>query len=254
MSLADDVKEFALQAGADLVGIAPIGRFAGAPKKFDPKRLLPKTRSVISMAVRILEGITVPQDACVENYPYQFFGYGWLSNIRLNGLAFEIARFLEDRGHVTCPYPSFFRGKGASVSHRHVAVVAGLAKFGWHNLAITPRFGTRQRFVSVLTEAELESDPLIDEDLCDNCMACVDACPVDALSRDDAVTFDLAGQTVRMSTIDRARCVPSHAGEEGWLKRHLPPHVTFANGGHCGLCLLRCPKRGQRSAPSTELR
>ena len=95
-------------------------------------------------------------------------------------------------------------------------------------------------------------DPLIEDDLCDSCMACVDACPVNALSRDDAVTFDLAGQTVRMSTIDRARCVPSHAGEEGWLKRHLPPHVTFAKGGHCGLCLLRCPKRGRQTAPSQD--
>jgi len=62
----------------------------------------------------------------VEHYPYQTFGYGWLSSIRLNWVAFEVARFLENQGHLTCPYPSFFQGKKAAISNRHSAVAAGI--------------------------------------------------------------------------------------------------------------------------------
>lgn len=242
MTLTNDVKARALELGADLVGVASIERFEGAPEFYHPRGLLPGTRSVVSIAIRHLKGLLVPQMNMVENYPYQSFGYGWLSNIRLNWIAFEIARFLEDRGHVTCPFPSFFQGKGAGISNRHAAVLAGVARFGWHNLAMTPRFGTRQRFVTVLTEAELEPDPLLEDALCDGCLTCVDACPVGAISRDEEVAFDIAGATVRMAKLDKGKCCACHDGSGGGFARANPVHVTFSNGGHCGMCLIRCPK------------
>lgn len=247
MSFTDDVKSAALELGADLVGVASIERFEGTPDFYHPQRLLPQTKSVISIAVRHLRGVLIPQQRMVENYPYQTFGYGWLSNIRLNGLAFELSRFLEDRGHVACPFPSFFQGKGAGISNRHAAVLAGLARFGWHNLAMSPRFGARQRFVTVLTTAELEPDPMIEDELGDMCLKCVDACPAGALSRDEAVTYEMAGQTVRMAKLDKGKCCACHDGSGGGFGRANPVHVTFSNGGHCGMCLIHCPKgdRGQ---------
>ena len=252
ISLSDDVKAFALEAGADLVGIAPIDRFGGAPEFFHPRRLLPQTKSVISIAIRHLQGVLVPQRNEVENYPYQLYGYGWLSNIRLNWIAFEVSRFLEDRGHVTCPYPSFFQGKGAGVSNRHAAVAAGLATFGWSNLAMTPRFGAKQRFVTVLTEARLDADPMIEDELCDMCLACVEACPAGALSRDEGVGFEIAGRPVRMAELDKDKCGPCHGGEGGCFERANPVHVTFSNGGHCGMCLIHCPKGAGMAAGTVD--
>lgn len=246
--LTSAMKSFAVLSGADLVGVAPVERFAGASEKYRPERVLPGTRSVVSVAVRHLHGILAPQEGRVEHYPYQLFGYGWLSNIRLNWIAFELARWLEDRGFITCPYPSFFQGVGAALSHRHAAVAAGLAVFGWHNLAMTPRFGTKQRFVTVLTSAELEADPMLAGDLCDRCMRCVDACPAGAISRDESVTFEIAGRTVEMAALDRAKCGPCHAGRGGWFEHSYPDFVTFSPGGHCGLCLARCPKGEYRPA------
>jgi len=247
MSLTEDVRAFALEQGADLVGFASIDRFEGAPDKYDPKRLLPDVKTVISMAIRILDGVTVPQVNGVEHYPYQLMGYGWLSNARLNMVGFEVARMLEDRGHVTLPFPSFFEGKQQSVSNRHAAVAAGIAEFGWHNLAMSPRFGTRQRFVTLLTEAELDADPMLDEGLCDECMVCVEACPVGALSGDEATTFEIAGRTIRMGKVDKGKCCACHAGKGGGFEHSYPTTVTFTAGGHCGRCLLACPRRGDNS-------
>ncbi len=242
MSLTGDVKSLALELGADLVGVAPVERFDGAPELYHPQGLLPQTESVISIAIRHLHGLLVPQKNRVEHYPYQTYGYGWLSNIRLNWVAFEVARFLEDQGYITCPYPSFFQGKGAAISNRHSAVAAGIARFGWHNLAMSPRFGTKQRFVTVMTSAELEPDPMIDDDLCDMCLECVDACPVGAISRDEATEFEIAGRHVRMARLDKGKCGACHSGKGGGFEDSYPTFVTFSGGGHCGMCLIHCPK------------
>ena len=238
MSLTDEVKSLA----SDLVGIASIDRYEGSPEHLHPQGLLPQTRSVISIAIPHIMGVLVPQKNRVENFPYQTYGYGWLSNIRLNFVAFELSRFLERQGHITCPYPSFFQGSGAAISNRHAAMLAGLSRFGWSNLAMTPEYGTKQRFVTVMTAAELEPDPILTEDICDKCFKCVDACPMGAISRDEEISYEIAGQTIHMAKLDKGKCCACHAGDGTWFKKANPVFVTFSDGGHCGLCLIHCPK------------
>jgi epoxyqueuosine reductase QueG len=69
-------------------------------------------------------------------------------------------------------------------SQRHAAVRAGLGQFGLNNVVVTPRYGPRIRFNSVITSAALPATPLPTEPLCrgERCMVCVEACPADALS------------------------------------------------------------------------
>ena len=55
------------------------------------------------------------------------------------------------------------QGKSAAISNWHSAAAAGVAKFGWNNLAMSPGFGTKQRYVTVMTSAELEPDPMIEK-------------------------------------------------------------------------------------------
>ena len=58
MVSSTEVKAVVKEAGADLVGIASVDRFAGAPPMRRPTDLLPGTRSVIVAAVRYpLEGV-----------------------------------------------------------------------------------------------------------------------------------------------------------------------------------------------------
>jgi ferredoxin len=73
-------------------------------------------------------------------------------------------------------------------SHRHAATRAGLGEFGYNNIVLTPQFGARQRFNSVITEAELVPSPLLEKPVClrDACMLCQKACYMGVITmRDD---------------------------------------------------------------------
>ena len=78
-------------------------------------------------------------------------------------------------------------------SHRHAATRAGLGEFGYNNVVLTREFGPRQRFNTIITEAELVPDPLIERPIClrDDCLLCLKACIVGCVTlRDDPETKD----------------------------------------------------------------
>ena len=80
-------------------------------------------------------------------------------------------------------------------SHKHLAHLVGLGRFGTHHLLITPA-GCTGRLGSLVTEAEVEENALIEtEEACllkagRQCGKCIQACPVQALSEDN---FDRQG-------------------------------------------------------------
>lgn len=84
-----------------------------------------------------------------------------------------------------------FRYTFGPISHRHAATRAGLGEFGYNNIVLTKEFGPRQRFNTVVTEAELEPDPLLEEPIClrDNCRLCLKACIMGAITLRDDPSF-----------------------------------------------------------------
>ena len=68
-----------------------------------------------------------------------------------------------------------------------------MGEFGYNNVVLTPRFGPRQRFNSIITDAELSPDPLIAEPVClrDRCRLCLKACIMECITlRDDPKVVD----------------------------------------------------------------
>ncbi len=86
-----------------------------------------------------------------------------------------------------------FRYTFGPFSHRHAATRAGLGEFGYNNVVLTRQFGPRQRFNSIITDAELVPDPLITEPIClrDACRLCLKACIMQCITlRDDPTVVD----------------------------------------------------------------
>jgi hypothetical protein len=55
--LTQKVMDTLLEWGADLVGIAPVERFDGAPEGHRPTDFLPECKSVISIALHLFQGM-----------------------------------------------------------------------------------------------------------------------------------------------------------------------------------------------------
>lgn len=220
-TLTADVKAAARAAGIDLAGIAPVDRYQHAPPRVHPCAHLPAARAVIAMAIRYPDALFV-HAGCGE--AESIFGIERYQNLvigrRVYAAALRVTRLLEDHGHATIPMPVSGKWRVhaykdiptdwcADFSNRHAAVAAGLAEFGLHALAITPQFGMRQRFISVITAAPLEPDPMYaGPALCDRCMRCIKECPVQAFDarRTALESVTIGARTFQYAKVDHWRC------------------------------------------------
>lgn len=219
-NLTKKVIERARELGADLVGIAPVERFKGAPLRMSPNGLLPEAKSVIVVAIHHpdatieLSGEPTPHD--IDSYAVQ----STAMNPMLDDISFLLARFLEDRGYKALPIAAsnIWRYRGykdlevnfaPDLAHRYAAVAAGLGEIGWNGLCLTPEFGPRQRFVSIITNAELSPSPMYEgEPLCDKCMECVKNCPTDAFRKEvkKINEIEIGGKVYKFPDTNKWRC------------------------------------------------
>ena len=209
-ALTRAVKEKARALGAHLVGIAPVERLDGAPAELHPKRLLPETRSLVSLAWRITRGVQQVHLRGVSPMPFSRFA-GLAPRERLDDMALDLANFLEDQGHISLPVPAnayYFQEKGVGeLSHRHVAMAAGLGRLGRGGFLVTPEYGGAVQLTTILTAASLEPDPMLDEDPCLDCPApCAAVCPVQALPAGRERVMTMAGKEYQYGWLSYLRC------------------------------------------------
>jgi len=252
------VKDMTRERGADLVGIASVDRFEGAPPGHHPAELLPGAKSVIVAAIRIPDPVVdcdtyhlkmrdlAPDQAVqsIENNFYMQMGH-YVLDVQLNIMAVKLANKLEiGWGLRSLPTPNTVNtGMGhivmasmlAFFSQRHAATRAGLGEFGFSGLVLTPQFGPRNRFVSVITEAELEPDPLITEKICmrgacggKDGPKCFQKCANGALQMRDGVNIDEIFINIPTRN-DISKCIG------------LSPEGAGFGCGFVGGCLRVCP-------------
>ncbi len=235
---AEAVKEFALSRGADLVGIASMDRFEGAPPQMDPRNIFPDARSCIVIARRIPRGLYRGIEEGTHWPNYTFYGYNRLNVFFRPKVTYETACFIEDHGWEAVPvypgvpeaepsHPAVRQGLPAAnvvPQFRLAAVAAGLGEIGWSKVFLSPEFGPRQRLGMILTDAELAPDPLFDGQICDRCMACAAACPgaIPHEREGKVVRIQLAGRTIEWADVDMGICTATHHG----MNRQVSPFLA----------------------------
>lgn len=211
LSLSKELKTFAKEKGADLVGIANVERFAGAPEGHRPQDFLPDAKAVISLGMRMNRSVC----RALRNRKsiYSHAGLGTIHNNRLDEITYLTARFLENQGYDAYPINAFFpadiiRLKG-DISHKHAAVAAGLGEIGWNNLFLSPQFGPRQQLASIITNATLKADPLFEGKLCDppKCGYQCIVCPTGAIRKTEKKSFKIGERIFEHRKHSKWRCV-----------------------------------------------
>ncbi len=104
----------------------------------------------------------------------------------------------------------------APFSHRHAAVAAGLGELGLNNLLLTPQYGPRNRFVSIITTAPLAADPLLQKHVClgEKCSLCINRCSGKAFG--SFYELNIGGYKNRLARINVESC---HKGFQTCFKR-----------------------------------
>src|SRR5436190_14278254 len=185
------LKQLVLDAGADDVGFVEIGRSALDDQREDILKAFPHTKTLISFVVRMnREAIRTPARS-VANTEFHHSGD------EVNNVARSVVRILEERGiRAMNPAMGFpmemdqFPGKVWVVSHKPVAVAAGLGMMGIHRNVIHPKFGNFILLGTILLDAEVsQTSRPIDYNPCLECRLCVAACPVGAISNEGDFNF-----------------------------------------------------------------
>ncbi|MFH1377201.1 MAG: 4Fe-4S binding protein [Planctomycetota bacterium] len=229
-TITEQIKAYAKSQGADLVGVASMDRFEGAPKQMDPRYIMPEAKSCIVVGFRVLRGSLrgVEEGTFFSNY--SSMGYGAITYTFMPVTVNNLSRHIEDMGYEAIPmgHMSDWRAidnegrprvgfskpvapdkpsPDIMVHLRLAAFAAGLGEIGWSKMLITPEFGPALRVGVVLTELDLEPDPLYNgPQLCNKCMACVRACPGNAISKTESIKVTVAGRQLEWGAIDCDRC------------------------------------------------
>jgi len=221
MNLTKEIEKRVREENIQLFGVAPVERFEGAPVGRRPTDILPTAKNVIVGAVRVLSSV---YDLPYTRYEYtnQFF----ILNSRLNSMATNVCEFLETEGYRNIPIPAAYPRVNMDLcgvlSHRHAAVLAGIGEFALNNMLTTPRYGSRVRLITIVTEADLEASEPYKDSLCEKMQqdcekACVKACPINAISEEGVMNKD--------------SCLRYQEQIMPWSSAEL----------RCGSCIAACP-------------
>lgn len=185
------LRQFCLDIGADDVGLVSINQSEMDKERADILEAFPRTKTLISFVVKMNREPIRSIARSIANLEFHHTGD------QVNDVARHIVKSLEAQGiRALNPAMGFplemekFPGKVWVVSHKTVAVAAGLGQMGIHRNVIHPKFGNFILLGTVLMDAEVtETNQPINYNPCLECKLCVAACPVGAIGQDGYFNF-----------------------------------------------------------------
>ena len=186
------LRQLCIDAGADDVGFVEVDRPELAEQRAEILAAFSPTKTLVSFVRRMnRENVRSPARS-VANLEFHHTGD------EVNEIARKIVAALEQRGiralNPAMGFPMemdrFSKGQAWVVSHKPVAVAAGLGHMGIHRNVIHPKFGNFILLGTILVDAEVTAyNGSLDYNPCLECKLCVAACPVGAIGSDGYFDF-----------------------------------------------------------------
>nr|WP_320191311.1 4Fe-4S double cluster binding domain-containing protein [uncultured Desulfobacter sp.] len=213
--------------GASTVRIADTVRLSGI--ETEPNDLLDGFSRAVSIAVHLSDPIM----DMIDTAPTPLYSSHYSRvNAQLDDIAIKTTNLLQSSGARALPIPASqildSENWTSYISHKAVALAAGIGWQGKSLLIVNPDFGPRIRLITVLTDADLEPDAPI-KNRCGKCNICKDHCPAGAILG----TSTNSHYSSRSEAINLEKCVYQVRDVFGGIP-HTEPLI-------CGICIKVCP-------------
>jgi NAD-dependent dihydropyrimidine dehydrogenase PreA subunit len=251
---ADRLRRICLDAGADDVGFVAIDRPEVDDQRAEILSAFPATRTLLSFVCRLNPEPVRSPARSVANQEFH------ANYEHVNEVARRVVRALGEAGvpamNPTSAFPmemDRYPGRIWVVSHKPIAVAAGLGQVGLHRCVIHPVFGSFINLGTILVARDVSARSLpIDYNPCVECKLCVAACPVGAIGADGHFDFSacvthnyrefMSGFTDWVATIadsrdgrDYRRRVSSSESASMWQS------LSFKANYKAAYCVAVCP-------------
>jgi epoxyqueuosine reductase QueG len=236
----EQLEQFARQAGCDVLGVASIDRFGELPPDKHPRAIFPEAASVVVVGRRIPRGALRGVEEGTNFTNYNTYGDDWLDNRFTSLVTYRVAEFLEEQGWEAVPLPNLppeVPPLGVAVAADRpapnvmldlvdAAVRAGVGEIGYCGVLLTPRFGPRQRIQMILTDAPLESSPLLDKPICPRSRECRGHCPLGAITGEKDLA--ICGRSTKVADLvtDLCRSCKNGAKPNRWHPAGKPDRLA----------------------------
>lgn len=199
-----NIKTFALDNGACLFGVSEL-----RPDKEEinlPENVLKGLNKAISIAARLSDNIL---EEIIDKPTKLYFHHYRAVNMFLDQLAVSIQQFIQKQGFRALPIPASqildWEKQTAHLSHKKFAKDSGIGWLGRNNLIVSPAYGARIRFTTILTDIPLIADKPLDID-CGECRKCIEACPAGSI-KEEKKAFDHMGCYEKLKEFRKNRYV-----------------------------------------------
>lgn len=225
--------------GASVVRVADTAKLIDI--ETEPKDLLDAYPRAVSIAIRLSDSVMDQIDR--QPTPLYASHYSRV-NALLDDIAIKTTNLIQQNGKRAMPLPAsqiLDSEKWTSyISHKAVAIAAGIGWQGKSLLVVDPDYGPRIRLTTVLTNAELAPDSPI-KNRCGKCSQCKEHCPAGAIIGVNTKSH----YSSRSEAIHLEKCVYQVREIFGEL-----PHIT---AGICGICIKVRPWGQKKKKRNTKM-
>ena len=217
MLTSEIIKARAKELGAAVCGIGQI--YDEPNPQRDPKKILPKAKCIIGFGFAVPKGLYKAMEAGTQVYTYTTMGVKYIDEEMAEIFLLKIGGMIEDEGYDAClqkavpnlriqgdksTNPEVFdtyelihaeaveSGKpvpDVMIDFGKAARACGLGDVGLNGKIINKKYGPFMRYCFIITDAPLDCDAPLDAPVCDQCGACIKACPGGAVSRQGLDTW-----------------------------------------------------------------
>ena len=217
MLTSEQIKEKAKQLGATICGIGRV--YEEKDPQRDPRSILPKAKCIIGFGFAVPKGLYKAMEQGNQRYGYTTLGVKYIDEEMAEIFLLKIGGMIENHGYDACLQKAIpnLRIKGDKTTNPEVvdtyelihaeavapgkpvpdviidfskaAKACGLGEMGMSGKIVNKKYGPFMRYCFIITDAPLECDEIVEENICDKCGACANACPGKAISSEGLDTW-----------------------------------------------------------------